>query len=230
AGGGGGRAPGAPGGRPPPRNTGGGNPKGFPSRKLKYRSSREPGALMSTADRPPDEVPVVRRYEPPPRPPFPGFGWALLWCLAFLALTQVPAGFVAVLPLLVRALRHEPVPAGMPALLADPDLSAGLAWGLAVRNLLGILGSWGVLRARARRGWKRAVALRRPDLLHLGLVVLLWPAFSVLGEGLARLVGPYLPSLGDLFAEGPGGSGRKFLDEFNQVIGGWPWWVGVLVV
>src|SRR5262245_47410153 len=201
---------------------------------------------MSSADRPPDDVPVVRRYVPPPRPPFPGFGWALLCCLGFLAVTQAPGALVAALPLVVKHLRQEPKPAepepGQPPgsetaerpaapaagdLLADPDLSRGLAWGLAVSNGLGILAGWTLLRATAGRDWRRAVALRPPAWVHVGLVVLVWPAFSVLGNGLAELVKPHLPSLTDLIA---GGSERKLLDQVNQMIGSWPWWVGVLVV
>jgi membrane protease YdiL (CAAX protease family) len=114
----------------------------------------------------------------------PNFWWALLWCVALVLFTQVPAGLCAFALLVVEAVRNPEALQGMnsPAVQRAVGLAVVMAHGLII--LFSLL----VLRVAAGPDWARQVALRRPAGRHVLLTLVAVPAFVVLGSASYRVI------------------------------------------
>ncbi len=159
-----------------------------------------------------------------PRKPHPHIAWALLWVLGFFLVTQVVGGIVTVLLLFAQLFLSpnrddlaKQLAADPNALYTVPEL-ANMWWpGILITELIVIAFGWVALRLVAGRDWPRKVALRLPSLPHLILVLLLVPAFMILGDGVDQISKwLHVPSLG--------------LDKMTSMFGFWPWYLGVLII
>jgi membrane protease YdiL (CAAX protease family) len=160
------------------------------------------------------------------RPPRPGFWAALLWCLVFLLLVNGTVLAVAGAAFVVRSARGFRLPADaaqlpLAELLERPGvadaLSDALAPALLIAEVLSVGFALGVIRLVVGREWPRLLALRRPGLHHVVLVLLALPAVLILPSGVAELAQRVLPSAGNMEA---------LKDLFRH----WSWWFGVLVI
>ncbi len=150
--------------------------------------------------------------------PHPPFGWAILWLLLFIVLTQGTAAVLTAGLLIGKAiLTHTPVPMNSQEYLNSPEFARLLWPGLLVDKVLEVVLSLAVLRLVAGRDWARQVAFRRPSVSHLGLVLLLFPVVLLMAQAIDELVKDQVPSLFDL-------------DQFLGVVGHWPVWLGVFLI
>jgi membrane protease YdiL (CAAX protease family) len=163
-------------------------------------------------------VEVVPEELPPPRPPHPGFWWAVLWCLGILLVTQLLPGIVAVVILLAS------VPGLTPERLMDtktlvksPEYAQAMLWALLLDHILSVAMAWGAIRLIVGRSWPRRLALRWPSASHLMLALVALPALIVIGTGIDGLAKRVLPSFIDL-------------EETVALFGKWPLALGVLVI
>src|SRR5262249_2455883 len=127
---------------------------------------------------------TVRR----PKPPHPGFWWAMLWCIGFVIFTQLPGGFIAaVLMFVIMALNPRMYTPEMlndkAALLQSGPMSAVLAVTFVITELCVVGLSWLVIRLVVGRDWPRRLALRRPSLVHFLLVLASVPGLVLLANG-----------------------------------------------
>jgi membrane protease YdiL (CAAX protease family) len=147
-------------------------------------------------------------HGPPRRPGF-GFWKAVLWCLAFLLVTQVLTLIVCGLPIAFVFMMKEIARNGM-ATFQDPDKTKEWTQGddgrlmmvsiLIASHLVGLLFGWLMLRWYfGGRTWKRRIALtRRPSLTHWALLLIGMPAALALSGGLEQPIMRYVPSIQDL--------------------------------
>jgi membrane protease YdiL (CAAX protease family) len=162
----------------------------------------------------------------PPAPPRPGFWLALLFCVGYLFVTQIPGAIVAALLLMLflvlfpGAITIEQLQAKGEAL--PPLFGVALGAGLAVAHLLGIGVALLALRLLASRDWARQVGLRRPSLAHLALAVAAFPALTLLGGVAYTALHQVLPSMSDW---GLGG-----MDEMLKTLAAWPVPIAVLLI
>ena len=182
-----------------------------------------PGGHDEDRSRPP--VPAQRR-------PFglhPSFGWAILWCIGMLLLTQVPGGIATVIYIvIVMIFRPDLIDTervqSVPDLMANAQVQIGLGVGLWVAHFLLILLSLLVLRIAVGREWPREVALRLPSVYHVLLVLCLTPAVIVLADGimifLRETVG--LPTMFD----------QKKMEgmDMEKLFNSWPLAIAVFVI
>ncbi len=171
-------------------------------------------------------------------PPHPGFWWAVLWCVAFLIVTQViPVLLVSgivLLPEMVRAFRQ---PGAEPKLtqseLASQVMDKVLTPSIALAQVAVITFSWLVIRLVVGRDWTRQLAVRRPSLLHVGLVVFGFPALVILSNGAYELAKLVLPSLEDIvrwFFPNLKDLRLSDMEAMVKVFKQWPWPYGVLII
>src|SRR5262245_19396968 len=99
-------------------------------------------------------IPPVTR----PQPPHPGFWSALLWCIGFLIVTQIPGAVVAA-AILVGFMLTSGKGVSMGDLVKSDVYSIANAAAFTVAEVLVIGVSWLVLRLVVGRDWKRQVAL-----------------------------------------------------------------------
>jgi membrane protease YdiL (CAAX protease family) len=184
------------------------------------------GLTVELPPQPPSPPPpAVRR----PRPPHPGFWWSLLWCVGFLLFTQVPGavlgGGLLVALMFLSPQQLEAVKGAKGGLPDTPAVSAIMAVTFAFTELLVVGFSWLVLRLVIGRDWTRQVALRRPGLAHLLLVLAGFPALALLGNGAYEVIRHVLhvPSLADLLK-------LPDMEQMIKVFAQWPWPVAVLVI
>jgi membrane protease YdiL (CAAX protease family) len=150
-------------------------------------------------------------------------GFALLWLLLFVIVSQGAAIVVALAAFAVRAMASGNPKAyldqaGKPDFPETPEFAAILGPGMLVGEVVSILLGWLVLRLVAGRDWPRKVALRRPGAAHLLFAILLFPAVVIVGAGMAELARLlHIPHLIDI---------GKALDSTKY----WPWWLGVLII
>jgi membrane protease YdiL (CAAX protease family) len=162
----------------------------------------EPAAVVELG---PPELPPAT---PEPRPPHPGFWWAVLWCLGFFLVTQIipTVGVMLVLTVFLLVARPD---------LASGDLTGeltrlGMPVCIVVAQITAILFTLVVARVMVGRDWTRKLALRRPSFQQLFLVLLATPAFMILAGlvgTLARKIGlptiQYQEQVEGLFAQFP---------------------------
>src|SRR5262249_38803569 len=163
----------------------------------------------------------------PPEKPRPGFGWALAWCVGFVAFTQVPGAVVAIVLFAAIALLNPgavPADGDAKALTQTPAFSGVLAVTILVTQALVIGVSWLVLRLMAGPDWKRKVALRPPAAGHVVLALAGGPGGHPLAGGAPALLRYWLrlPRLADWVGVG--------MEEVVQVSSRWPWAFAVLVI
>ncbi len=187
--------------------------------RLRFAEDEEP-ILWARPVGPPVAAPV-RLQRPYPKPPHPGFWWAALWCVVYVHVTQIPAAVAGVVILLVLVIRD---PGGMERLLRDPDalmrspqFADAMLPAIFLSQVLGVLGGWLAVRLVVGRDWPRALALRRPNLSHVCLVLLGVPGMYVLAAGIDALAKRLLPSFMDL-------------DAAESMFGRWPWPLAVLII
>ena len=155
-------------------------------------------------------LPPPITYPPPrrvalPFPLHPNFWWSLLWCLGMLICTQGVGGAIAVVVIFAIALVNpEAAPLDKMGdasnLMSLPSFQFAIGLGLWLAHALMIALSLGVLRIVAGRSWAREVAVRRPALLHVGLVILVVPTFSLLANGAYAVTEKLgIPGVSDLF-------------------------------
>jgi membrane protease YdiL (CAAX protease family) len=177
---------------------------------------------------PPGLPPVLEAQ--PARPPHPGFWFSLLWCLGYLAATQGPALVVGVVAMVVVMIADPTAfgqgqEGGSPkALMESPAFAALLAVIAVVSEVFKNGVAWLVLRLVVGRDWARQVALRRPGLAHVVLVVLAMPAVVLLFNGfyvyLRQVVG----------VRGFSDWGLGGMEELMKAMSRWPTAFGVLVI
>lgn len=154
--------------------------------------------------------------------PHPSAPFALLWVFFFLLATQVPGALVVFCLLLWNAWGSADFSAYL-SHVQDNDFqqsaqyAAILAPGLAVSQVLTILAGVTVLRVVAGKDWPRRVALRLPAWPQLVMAMGLFPCLVFLGEGIDRLVRPYLPQVIPM---------ENAISSFSH----WPWWLGVMII
>jgi membrane protease YdiL (CAAX protease family) len=161
------------------------------------------------------------------RKPHPGFWWALLECLGFLLVTQVPGALVGLGLMLVVYLARPDLARGINKIGEFYDSWLGqlsLAVAFVITELLVVGVSWLVIRLVVGRDWPRVLGLRRPGGFHVLLVLVGFPAFVLLGNGAFVLLRHVLhvPSFSDLGVPG--------MEEMVQVFNSWPAAFAVLVV
>jgi membrane protease YdiL (CAAX protease family) len=127
-----------------------------------------------------------------PRWPHPSFGWALLWCLLFTIVTQLPgaviAGVVAVVLSLVARERF-PLDTSSPEKLYKSDaMNIGLAVAFYVTEILVVGFSWLIIRLVVGRDWARQLAVRHPSLIHTLLALASFPVLALMGNVVYELL------------------------------------------
>jgi membrane protease YdiL (CAAX protease family) len=169
-------------------------------------------------------APSVRR----PRPPHPGFWWALVWCIGFILFTQIPGallgGVLMVALMLLAPQQMEALKGAKGGLPDTPAVSAVMAVTFAFTELLVIGISWLTIRLVVGRDWTRQLALRRPGVAHVLLVLAGFPAMALLGNGSYEVLRQVLhvPSFSDL--------GLPGMEQMVGVFARWPWPFAVLVI
>jgi membrane protease YdiL (CAAX protease family) len=149
-------------------------------------------------------------------PLHPNFWWAILWCVGLIFCTQIPGAVVAVVILLggmllfPNELSMEEM-GDLKSLLQNPIGQISMGAAIVVAHGLIILFALVLLRILAGRDWPRQVALRKPAWTHVGLGVLVAPAFIVLGNG-AYYVIRHLLGVPSIFSS-MGGGGTGELEE-----------------
>jgi membrane protease YdiL (CAAX protease family) len=154
-------------------------------------SPRTPTADGERLGTPPGWQPELglpeRTIEQKPRRPHPNFWWALLWCVVFLLVTQIPGGIIAVLIAAgLTMVAPDRFPIGnlsdQASILKSEAMSIGLAVGLFIIELTVIGFSLLVIRLVVGRDWTRQLSLRRPSVAHTLLAVASLPALMLLGN------------------------------------------------
>jgi membrane protease YdiL (CAAX protease family) len=169
-----------------------------------------------------------------PRPPHPGFWFALLWCMLLIIVTQVFPAVIGIVVILVL-LTNEPGvwkdgnAAGLTeAMMQSRAWTVGMGITFALAEIMIILFSWLVIRLIAGADWPRRLALRRPGLVHLVLVLAAFPAMVLLANGSYEVIKVawehlraflHLPKL-----DVPG------MEEMVKVFNKWPAGFAVLVI
>ncbi len=162
---------------------------------------------------------------PPAGPPHPNVGWAVLWCVALVLVSQIAGGVVgAVIILGGIFLSKEPPPNNVEEALRASSFQAGIVAGQMVAHVVILLLALLLLRVVAGRDWPRQVAWR-PPAWHQWLVALLMsPGLLILATGFYLFLHDVLkvPSMKDF--------GLPGMSEMEKMITGWPLWLGVLVI
>jgi membrane protease YdiL (CAAX protease family) len=164
---------------------------------------------------------LVRLVEPEPiprvllvRPPHPGFWWAVLWCVGYLTVTQLPGSLIALTILFLRVpvddLRNPE------EIFRSAEFSLAIGVALFLAQVLGVVAGVVVVRLMLGRQWPRILGLRLPSATHLLLALLGLPAMLVLAAGVDLLGQEFLPSFQ--------------LDEMMNVFGEWPMWFSILTI
>jgi len=157
---------------------------------------------------------------PSPRPPHPGFWWAVLWCLGFLLITQVlPAivGFVIMFVILLLQSSNQVPLQDLHAITNTDAYALAMMVSMLLSQIMAIFVSWLVIRLIVGKEWPRILALRRPSLAHLLLALIGLPGLIVIGMGVDALAKQVLPSVFSL-------------EEAMALFGQWPWPLGVLII
>jgi uncharacterized protein len=174
----------------------------------------DPGEAALEAHPPEDRLPPRA-----PRPPHPGFWFAVLWCLAYLALQLAVGIVVAVVIAVVSAIAAAR--AGTPN--ANPFDGAKLEEearvpSLICASIMGILFALLVIRLIVGKPWKRRLALLRPSLTQLILAIVALPGVTYLSQSVYEFA---------LFLHFPTFEYQHYLTKMFSNL---PWWFGVLVV
>lgn len=150
--------------------------------------------------------------------------WAVVWCIGFFIVTNGAMLVGLIVAILVELLLTPDRKQFLNDLLASqktggmsPATAKAVGAGLFCQELATILLSCLAMRLVIGRGWRRAVGLRRPTLLHVVLVILALGPLLVLPEKILELAKLFLPSI-------------DYQHEVEAMMKGWHWMFGVLVV
>lgn len=169
--------------------------------------------------------------------PHPSYWWAVLWCIGLLLATQLPGALVAVVILLAGGALADPA-AGFALKASDPTVSFAIGASVLVAHALIIAFSLLCLRLIAGRAWMSQVALRPPSATHALLVVLVVPAFILLGNGAYQFLRHVaeVPTMTELMRPLlPGGTGHSpspgfDMEELERLFGSWPLPLAVFLI
>ena len=144
----------------------------------------------------PRSCPVpFQRFVPLPRPNF----WSgLLWCLAFVIVTQLPGAIVAAVIVLVHALTTPGAASAFTsptALFETPVGINAMAVAFLINEFLVIGMSLVVIRLMVGRGWRDQLGLHRPSLAHVVLAVASLPGLVVLANAVFAWLASVLPDV-----------------------------------
>ncbi len=170
------------------------------------------------------ERPGVAQLPETPRPPHPGFWWALLWCIGFVIVTQFPGALVAIAIIVVYSLIHPQAVGNASALLQSPVMSVALGAAFFVTEILVIGVSLLVIRLVVGRDWTRQLAVRRPSVAHLGLAVASLPGLVVLANAAYVVLKRILPDPSKLLGT------PDMMTQVMALFDTWPWPFAVLVI
>jgi len=179
---------------------------------------------------------------PAPKRPHPNFWWSLLWCFAIFVSVNgtVVAALIAILigGEMMSRLRgekeevsrasprqdeendqrnQEEVRAERRALL-EATIFEKLTIPILLAEIITTLFALATLRIFLGKSWTRLIALRRPSLIHLVLVLIGLPGMLI------------LPDLVHRFAKEHGIPVFEDPEQMARFLGSWPLWFGVLVV
>jgi uncharacterized protein len=173
---------------------------------------------------PPDLAPglpfeVVPEAPPPPRPPHPGFWWAVLWCLGILLVTQILPAFVGLFIFILSSAGNLSLEklSNTQALLRSPAYAQAMLWAMLLAEILMVGTAWLVIRLTVGKKWPRLLALRWPSWSHLVLALMGLPGLIVIAMGVDGLAKQVLPNLFGI-------------EQMMEMIGKWPWPLGVLII
>ncbi len=158
----------------------------------------------------------------PLRKPQPGPGWALLWVVFFLVITQIPGGLLATGILGVEILTDPSKSLLMEELGPRKYLTSGhatlaLVLGLGVAQILSWAYAFVLLRRFHGPSWRQKIGLKNWKFSDLAGGFALGLGLFFLAEGLSLLARQYVPQIP---REG----------EAAAMLAPWPWWAGVLVI
>jgi membrane protease YdiL (CAAX protease family) len=192
-----------------------------------------------------DDIPSVVAIAKPPQP---GFWLSSLLCVVYLIVTQlIPGIAVVVVFLVMQMVSAGSFQAGITEMMGQDKGQAFsrriLMPSLLVAQVAGVLFSLFMIRAFMGKDWTRKIALRKPGMVHLVLVLIGFPALPILASGVFELAKHFLPSFGELFRVVMPGfiSVLRFfsftLDEdimgmeaLVKEIRTWPWQLAVLII
>lgn len=180
---------------------------------------------------PDDQPSLPREVEEVSGPPHPGFGWSLLWCIAFLFATQIPGAIVLVVILIIGPLafpdRFSLDDLSSPKKMIHSELFQIAAIpAFLITQLLVIGFSLLVIRLAVGRDWPRQLAVRRPSVTHLFLVLVAVLPLSFLADGSYSVFKHLFGLLFDLRRI----PGIEAMEDMVGVFSIWPWPLAVLIV
>lgn len=163
------------------------------------------------------ETPLTKLGKPQPGP-----GWALLWVLFYLVITQIPGGLLAtailggeVLTNPAKALLMDEL--GPRKYLTSGHATLALVIGLGIAQILSWIYAMVLLRRFHGPFWRQKIGLETWKLSDLVGGLGLGLGLFFLAEGLSLLARHYIPQIP---REG----------EASSMLSPWPWWSGVLVI
>jgi uncharacterized protein len=203
------------------------------------------GAAFLPMALPADDIPSVVAF---PKPPQPTHWLATLLCIVYLVVTQViPAMAIIGVMFLIQIISAGDVQAGINEMIGT-DKGQGFSRRILMPTLLasqivGILFSLLMIRLFMGRDWSRKIALRKPGLVHLALVLIGFPSLPILASGIFEMAKHFLPSFGDLFRHlmpsfinWPAMIGIHLdqdimgMEDLVKEVRTWPWQLAVLVI
>jgi membrane protease YdiL (CAAX protease family) len=156
------------------------------------------------------------------RKPQPGPGWAMLWVLFYLIITQIPGGLIAtgilcweILTNPAKALLMDEL--GPRKYLTSGQATLALVVGLGVAQVLSWIYAFVLLRRFHGQYWIQRIGLHYFKFSDLFCGLGLGFGLFFLAEGLSLLARHYIPQIP---REG----------EAASMLAPWPWWSGILVI
>ena len=147
----------------------------------------------------------------------PGFGFfkALLWCVIFLLVTQglLGAAIAGCLAVIVLSSGIDPKTLD----INSPLMQGTIKVATLLAPICGALFSILVLRWVVGKDWPRRIGLRMPNLEHVVLVLIAFPAFEVVVSLIEPIIVRKLPGIFNM-------------DELMKTLNSWPWWLSVTAI
>jgi membrane protease YdiL (CAAX protease family) len=155
-------------------------------------------------------------------PPHPGFGWALLWCLGFLLLTQVlpmlVGGVLLVILLMASGQGVNPAQWGPGGnVMQSWEYAYAIGGAMLLSQVLAVASALLVIHGIVGKDWSRVLAVRYPSGPHLVLTLMGLPCLMVVSMGVEALAKHFLPSFFDV-------------GQMMALFGKLPWALGVLII
>lgn len=151
-----------------------------------------------------------------------GPGWAVIWVLFYLVVTQIPGAILAALILGFGLWRDLELAShletkGVMGFLASGEATVALIAGLGLAQILSVI--YGIVLSRRFYGpkWKQKIGLAQatPGSIVAGMA--LGVSLFFLAEGLSHLANDYFQKI-------------HYESEVSKMFAPWPWWAGVLII